>query len=68
MTRDEWLATFSVRLGMEPPDASTIADLLKLAGYAAHASERTAAPIACYLVGKSGISAAEAAVAARGIG
>jgi hypothetical protein len=35
--------------------------LLALAGTAAHASERTAAPIACYLVGLAGIDPEEAA-------
>ena len=36
------------------------ATLLDLAGVAAHASERTAAPIACWLVGQSGLDAATA--------
>jgi hypothetical protein len=34
--------------------------LLALAGTAAHASERTAAPIACYMVGRAGMAADEA--------
>jgi hypothetical protein len=51
MTRDEWIAEFAARLGVEPPDEATVETLLALAGTAAHASERTAAPIACYLVG-----------------
>jgi len=53
--RDEWLAAFAQRLGLDPPDAAMVDTLLELAGVAAHASERTAAPIACYLVGRSGI-------------
>lgn len=55
MTRDEWITAFAEHLGVEPPDAATVEALLSLAGTAAHASERTAAPIACYLVGKAGI-------------
>ena len=51
MTRDEWITAFAAELGVEPPDAETVETLLDLAGTAAHASERTAAPIACYLVG-----------------
>jgi Domain of unknown function (DUF6457) len=47
----EWLATFAERLGVDAPDDATIDRLLDLAGVAAHASERMAAPIACYLVG-----------------
>ena len=45
---------FAERLGVEPPDDATVETLLDLAGVAAHASERTAAPIACWLVGKAG--------------
>jgi Domain of unknown function (DUF6457) len=55
MTGDEWIAAFADRLGVAPPDAATVDTLLALAGTAAHASERTAAPIACYLVGRAGI-------------
>ena len=47
----EWIAAFSTRLGVEPPDQATIDALLDLAGVAAHASQRLAAPIATYLVG-----------------
>lgn len=60
MTRDEWIATFAARLGVEPPDANTVETLLDLAGVAAHGSERTAAPIACYLVGRAGLDPAVA--------
>ncbi|HEX6567848.1 MAG TPA: DUF6457 domain-containing protein [Acidimicrobiales bacterium] len=56
MTRDEWIADFAARLGVAPPDAAAVEALLALAGTAAHASERTAAPIACYLVGLAGAS------------
>ena len=56
MTGDEWIAAFAEALGVEPPDPATVETLLDLAGTAAHASERTAAPIACYLVGLAGAS------------
>jgi len=56
MNRDEWIAAFAAELGVTPPDAATVEVLLDLAGTAAHASERTAAPIACYLVGLAGAS------------
>ena len=62
MTPDEWIAAFAAELGVEPPDPATVEVLLDLAGTAAHASERTAAPIACYLVGLAG---AEPAAAGR---
>ena len=52
---DDWIAGFAARLGVAPPDAATVETLLELAGVAAHASERVAAPIACYLVGRAGM-------------
>jgi len=55
-SRPEWIAAFAARLGMEPPDEQVVATLLDLAGVAAHASERTAAPIACWLAGQAGLS------------
>lgn len=55
MTRDEWIAAFAERLGVAVPADDTVEVLLALAGTAAHASERTSAPIACYLVGLAGI-------------
>ena len=61
VTRHEWIAGFAARLGVEPPSPETVEVLLALAGTAAHASERTAAPIACYLVGLAGIDPVEAA-------
>jgi hypothetical protein len=51
MTRDEWIERFARELGIEPPSDVTVEALLAVAAEAAHASERTAAPIACYLVG-----------------
>lgn len=55
MTAQEWLAAFAERLGCEPPDEATVDTLLTLAGVAAHSSERTAAPLACWLVGRAGL-------------
>ena len=43
-----------------PPDDDTFEALLDLAGVAAHASERIAAPIACWLVGRAGVPVEEA--------
>jgi hypothetical protein len=53
MTRDQWLAEFAQKLGLDPPTEAEIAALLEIAATAAHASERTAAPIACWLAGRS---------------
>ena len=55
-TASDWITAFATALGTEPPDQATIDTLLDLAGTAAHASERTAAPIACWLIGRAGVS------------
>jgi hypothetical protein len=67
VTRDEWIARFAAELGVEPPDPPTVDTLLALAGTAAHASERTAAPIACYLVGLARASPPDAARVAEAV-
>ena len=63
----EWLARFAELLGVEAPDQATIDALLDLAGVAAHASQRTAAPIACYLVGRAGADVAAALEQSRSV-
>ena len=60
MDGNTWIAAFAGALGVEPPDPALIEALLALAGDAAHASERIAAPIACYLVGRAGLDPATA--------
>ncbi len=60
MTATEWITAFAAMLGIAPPDEATTEALLGLAGTAAHASERTAAPIACFLAGHAGIDPVEA--------
>lgn len=59
MRRDEWLAGFCERLGLEPPSKEEVVALLDLAATAAHSSERTAAPLACWVAGRSGRSLEE---------
>jgi hypothetical protein len=65
MDPTEWIAAFAERLGLDPPDAATTATLLDVAGVAAHASQRTAAPIACWLIGRAGLDADAAMALAR---
>lgn len=64
-TRLEWIDAFAARLGVEPPDEQIVTTLLDLAGVAAHASERTAAPIACWLAGQAGLTPGAALDLAR---
>ena len=54
MKAEEWVGSFAAEIGTEPPDDALVRDLLELAATAAHSSERTAAPIACYLAGRDG--------------
>ena len=49
-------------------DSDEFKYLLDLAGEAAHSSERVAAPVACWVAAKAGVTPAEALNAARDIG
>ena len=53
---EEWIAEFAKLASIDPPDRAQMGAILKLAATAAHASERTAAPMACWLAGTSGRS------------
>jgi hypothetical protein len=64
LTAEEWINAFAKELGIDPPDEEATGELLELAATAAHASERIAAPIACYLAGVRGSSLADARAAA----
>jgi hypothetical protein len=59
VTRDEWIAAFAREARVSGPSVDEIRELLELAGTAAHASERTAAPLACWIAGRSELSLAE---------
>lgn len=67
MTRDEWIDAFANELGVEPPTPREVAIILDLAGVAAHGSERTAAPVACWIGGQTGRSAESLRDIAKGI-
>jgi hypothetical protein len=68
VTGREWIDAYAAALGVDAPDDATFEALLDLAGTAAHSSERIAAPIACWLVGRSGLTVDAAAAIAAGIG
>ena len=65
MNVKDWLAAYAERLGTEPPTAEEIKTVLDLAGEAARASERVAAPVTCWLAAKAGRSPEESLAAAR---
>jgi hypothetical protein len=68
MGPDEWINRFAAEVGLEPPDDAEVKLLLELAAEAAHSSARTAAPIACWIAGRTGKSAAELMDAAKRAG
>lgn len=59
-TAADWLGAFAARLGIDAPGDDECEAILNLAGAVAHASERRAAPIACWLAARAGLSAEEA--------
>jgi len=61
----EWLVEYASNLGTAAPSDDELDELLALAGIAAHASERTAAPVACWLAAKAGRSTGEALAIAK---
>jgi hypothetical protein len=65
MDAHEWIAAYAQRLGTEPPTAEEVDAILELAGEAAHASERIAAPIATWLSAKAGRSLEESLALAK---
>jgi len=68
VTRDEWISAFAEAAGITPPSEEDVEALLDLAGVAAHASERTAAPITCWLAAVAGMRPADALRLARSLG
>lgn len=68
MNAREWINDYAAQIGAEPPTNDEIKRILDLAAVAAHSSERIAAPIACWLGGKTGASLAELQAAAERVG
>lgn len=60
-----WVEAMAAELGVAAPDQQTIDALLELASVAAHASERWAAPVTCWLAAVAGVDPSEATAAAR---
>jgi hypothetical protein len=65
MTAEEWIAAYAAALGRPAPTREEMDAVLALASTAAHASERRAAPIACWLAASAGVPLAEAQVVAE---
>lgn len=67
MNAREWIDAYAALLGVESPSAEEFSTLLDLAGEAAHSSERVAAPVACWLSARAGLSPEESLALAREI-
>jgi uncharacterized protein DUF6457 len=68
VTRDEWIGAFASEAGVSPPSPQELDQLLALAATAAHASERTSAPIACWIAGRAELPLEELLESAERIG
>jgi hypothetical protein len=56
----DWVDRYAAAIGVPAPSLEEVTALLALAGTAAHASHRQAAPMACWLAARAGLSPAEA--------
>ena len=65
MNAPDWLAAYADKLGVPAPTKDELKADLDLAGEAAHASERIAAPVACWLAARAGVELDEAIRVAR---
>jgi hypothetical protein len=65
MNAREWLAAYVERLGTAPPSTEEFKTILDVAAEAAHASERVAAPAACWVAARAGVDLDEALRIAR---
>jgi len=65
MNAREWIDAFAAELGTEPPTNDEMKRILDLAGVAAHSSERIAAPVACWVGGRTGADLGQLETAAE---
>jgi hypothetical protein len=62
-----WINRYAEELGLPTPTLGDIEALLNLAGHAAHASHRQAAPVACWLAARAGLPISEALARAEAL-
>jgi hypothetical protein len=67
MDAPTWLGRFGAAAGVAVPTEEETEALLALAGVAAHASERLAAPLTCWLAATAGLSPIAARELARSL-
>ncbi len=67
MNAEGWIAAYAQKLGVAAPSPEEVAQLLAVAGIAAHSSERQAAPVSCWVAATAGVSTERALRAARAL-
>ncbi len=67
LTGRDWVTRFAAATGQQDLSDDDVTALLDLAGVAAHSSERLAAPLACFLVGRAGMAPQAALDLARSL-
>jgi Domain of unknown function (DUF6457) len=65
ITARQWIDRYSLALGVAAPTDDEVEAILDLAGAAAHASERTAAPVSAWLAARADVPVDAAFAAAR---
>ena len=65
LSAEQWIEAFAAAVGCPAPTDADMKAVLKLASVAAHASERRAAPIACWIAAQTDLSLDEALVLAQ---
>ena len=60
-----WIDRYAAAVGGDPLSDDDVEALLDLAGVAAHAAVRQAAPLSCWLAARAGLTPAEALARAR---
>ena len=68
MNAREWLDAYAKRLGTPLLSTDEFKTILDVAAEAAHASERVAAPAACWVAARAGVDLDEALRVARELG
>lgn len=65
MDRGDWIRAFAAVLDVPALPENEVESVLAVAAEAAHASERTAAPLACWMAAQAGLGADQALEVAR---
>jgi hypothetical protein len=60
LDRESWVNRYAAALGVAPPTLEEQEEILAMAGAAAHASERTSAPLSAWIAGQAGVEATAA--------